>query len=39
MTQHIQCEERNRQTADQQADTVYCIGYRNGFQSTEDGID
>ena len=37
--QHVQREERNRQTADQQADTVYRIGYRNGFQAAEDGID
>ena len=34
----MQREERNRQTADQQADTVYGIRYGNCFQTAEDRI-
>ena len=36
--EHAQCEERDHEAADQQADAVYGIRYGNGFQSAEDGV-
>ena len=39
MTEHVEREERDHQSADQQTDAVDGIRYRNRFQTAEDGVD
>ena len=39
MTEHVEREERDHQSADQQTDAVDGIRYRNRLQTAEDGVD